>query len=252
MTSPDEDHLDPSGTDNWEYRPAAGLDQSLLQRLSDFPREPEMMVFALRAASGLVLRAWLRFYHRLQFVNRENLPDEGSFVVVANHSSHLDALCLVSAFRLKELHRVFPAAAADYFFSNMARTAFSAIFINALPFHRQVGGEQSLAVCRALLANPGNRLIIFPEGTRSTAGQMNRFRSGVGRLLIGTGIPAVPCHLDGAFTAWPKGRTVPRPRRIRVIIGQARSYESLPPTRESVQEICQDLHGAVRNLRPLE
>ncbi len=207
------------------------------------------MVSGMRSASGLVLRTWLRIYHRLQFVGRENLPDEGSFVLVANHSSHLDALCLVSAFPLKKLHRVFPAAAADYFFSNMARTAFSAIFINALPFHREVNGEQSLAVCAALLERPGNVLIIFPEGTRSTTGEMNRFRSGVGRLLVGSGVPAVPCHLEGASAAWAKGRTVPRPKKVRVIVGRPRSFEALPATRESVREICRDLEDAVRNLR---
>ena len=211
-----------------------------------------MVVAGLRSASGLALRAWLRLYHRLEIVNRENLPVDGSFVLVANHSSHLDALCLVSAFPVAGLHRVFPAAAADYFFSSMARTTFSAVFINALPFHREVGGEQSLAVCSALLANPGNILIIFPEGTRSTTGQMGRFRSGVGRLLVGTKIPAVPCHLDGAFTAWPKGGSLPRPKKVRVIIGEPRSYESLPGTRESVRGICHDLEEAVRTLRATE
>ena len=248
MASPEEQSSSQTGAQEWEYRPSEGLEPKLLQRLGGFPREPELLVYALRSASGLLLRTWLRTYHRLQIVGRENMPEEGSFVLVANHSSHLDALCLVSAFSLARLHRVFPAAAADYFFSNMARTAFSAIFINALPFHREVHGEQSLAVCTALLENPGNVLIIFPEGTRSTTGEISRFRSGIGRVLIGTDIPAVPCHLDGASAAWPKGKRVPRPKKVRVTIGSPRSYESMAATRESVREICRDLEEAVRQL----
>jgi 1-acyl-sn-glycerol-3-phosphate acyltransferase len=248
MESPDDQRSAGTGADEWKYRPSAGLDQSLLQRLGGFPREPEPLVYALRSASGLLLRTWLRFYHRLEILGRENLPGEGSFVLVANHSSHLDALCLVSAFSLARLHRVFPAAAADYFFSNMARTAFSAVFINALPFHREVHGEQSLTVCTALLENPGNVLLIFPEGTRSITGEIDRFRSGIGRLLLGTSIPAVPCRLEGASAAWPKGSKIPRPKKVRVIIGRPRSYETMPATRESVREICRDLEEAVRLL----
>jgi 1-acyl-sn-glycerol-3-phosphate acyltransferase len=91
-------------------------------------------------------------------------------------------------------------------------------------------------------------LIIFPEGTRSTTGEINRFRSGIGRVLTGTSIPAVPCHLEGASAAWPKGTKIPRPKKVRVIIGGPRSYESMPATREGVRDICRDLEGAVRLL----
>lgn len=248
MASTDDHSPARAGAEAWEYRPSPGLDQNLIQRLGGFPREPEPLVYALRSAGALLLRGWLKIYHRLEIVGRENLPREGSFVLVANHGSHLDALSLVSAFSLAKLHRVFPAAAADYFFSNMAKTAFSAVFINALPFHREADAEQSLSVCSALLENPGNVLMIFPEGTRSTTGEMNRFRSGIGRLLAGTSILAVPCHLLGASAAWPKRSRIPMPKKVRVTIGSPRSYESMPATRETVREICRDLEEAVRLL----
>ena len=64
-----------------------------------------------------------------------------------------------------------------------------------------------------LLAGPDNVLIMFPEGTRSRSGALGRFRSGVARLVAGTSTPVVPCHLSGAYEAWPKGRLVPRPGR---------------------------------------
>ena len=67
--------------------------------------------------TALVLRGWLKFYHRLEITGRENLPKEGSFVMVANHASHLDTLCLLAAITLRKLHRAFPAAAQDYFLS---------------------------------------------------------------------------------------------------------------------------------------
>ena len=75
---------------------------------------------------------------------------------MGNHTSHLDAPCLLASLPLRRLHRTFPAAAADYFFSSLPRSAFSAVFINALPFDREVKGAESLTVCGRLLEDPGN------------------------------------------------------------------------------------------------
>ena len=244
MSAPDE------GDDEreWDYHPAPDLTQSLAARLRGFPREPDMLVYGLRCAAALALRLWLRAYHRLSIEGREHLPARGSFVLVGNHASHLDAPCLLASLPLRRLHSAFPAAAKDYFFSSLPRSAFSAVLINALPFDREADGAQSLAVCAELLAREGNVLILFPEGTRSTTGALGRFRSGIGRLVAGTPIPVVPCHLTGGAAAWPKGRALPRPRRLRLVLGPPRSYADLTPDRDAVQHVCADLQAAVAAL----
>jgi 1-acyl-sn-glycerol-3-phosphate acyltransferase len=232
----------------WRYEPALDLDQSLVERLRRFPREPDMMVYGFRSLVALVLRGWLRMYHRLQITGINNLPTEGSFILVANHASHLDTLCLLAALPLRKLHRAFPAAARDYFFVSAPRLAIAAIAVNALPFARQSQVRQSLDLCRQLLANPGNILILFPEGTRTTNGQMGEFRPGVGLLAAGGNIPVVPCHLKGTFEAWPKVRFLPVPRRIQLRIGAPRSYGNCPPGKEAAERISQELRQAVADL----
>ena len=228
----------------WCYETAQDLDQPLIERLRHFPREPDMLVFALRSVAALAVRAWLRVYHRLEITGRENLPS-GSYILVANHSSHLDTLCLLAALPLRKLHRAFPAAAADYFFVRMPRIAVAAILVNALPFDRLIRFRQSLSLCRQLLANPGNILIVFPEGTRSTTGQVGQFLSGIGALLAGTNTPAVPCCLRGTFEAWPKGRVFPRPGKLRLTIGRPRNYATIVASRETVSRISEELRQAV-------
>ena len=81
----------------WHYEPAQDLEQPLAERLRNFPREPDMLIYGARAAAALIIRGWLRLYHGLKIVGRENLPRDGSFVLVANHASHLDTLCLLAA-----------------------------------------------------------------------------------------------------------------------------------------------------------
>src|SRR6266446_10587502 len=163
----------------WRYDSARDLDQTLVERLRQFPREPDMLVYGLRSLAALIIRGWLLAYHRFEIVGLENLRDNGSFVMVANHASHLDTLCLLAALPLRKLHRAFPAAAQDYFFVNVPRLAIAAVVVNALPFARQTHIRHSLELCRQLLANPGNILILFPEGTRTATGRLGEFRAGI-------------------------------------------------------------------------
>jgi 1-acyl-sn-glycerol-3-phosphate acyltransferase len=217
-----------------------------LARLARFPREPDILCYAARAAFAAATRAALRVYHRLTIEGRENLPgDVRSYVLVANHASHLDGLCLLSAVPFARIHRAYPAAARDYFFRSPASTALAATLINALPFDRAGNVRHSMAVCRELLRRDGNVLIVFPEGTRSTNGKVGPFRRGVGDLVAGTDVPVVPCYLEGAGAAWPKGAWFPRPRRVRLVIGTPRTYANVEPCKASARAIGEDLRRTV-------
>ena len=232
----------------WEYHPPPDIDETMSEHLRNFPRQPYMLMYAIRSVAALLLRGWMRVYHRLRIDGRENLPPRGSFVLVCNHTSHLDTLCMLCSVPLKRIHRTFPAAAADYFFSSLPRSVVSAILINALPFDRKIKGAESLTVCGELLKNEGNVLIIFPEGTRTTDGNMGRFRSGIGRLVVGTDLPVVPCYLDGGLKAWPKGKGFPRPWKLHLRLGAAETFGHLDKSSESVVKICQDLEESVAAL----
>ena len=87
--------------------------------------------------------------------------------MVCNHSSHFDAVCLLASLPLRRVHHAFPVAAADYFFSTPLRSFLSVVVVNGLPFDRLQHGSASLDVCREILREPNNILIMFPEGTRS-------------------------------------------------------------------------------------
>jgi 1-acyl-sn-glycerol-3-phosphate acyltransferase len=229
----------------WRYQTVRDLDQNVIERLRNFPREPDILVYGLRHAAALVCRAWLHGYHRLEIIGGEHLPAEGSFVMVANHASHLDALCLLAALPMGRIHRSFPAAAKDYFFVNAPRVLLAAVVVNALPFDRRTSPRQSLTLCRQLLDKPGNALIIFPEGTRSLTGEPGEFKPGIGLLAAGTDYPVVPCYLERTHEAWPKGAWFPRPRKVRVRIGAPRTYSQLKCGKDSAIRIANELREAV-------
>lgn len=236
--------------DPWLYDTAEDFDATLIERLRRFPRQPDMLVYGARSLAALTMRAWMRVYHRLLVTGKENLPTEGSFVLVANHTSHLDTLAILSTMPLPKLHRVFPAAAKDFFFVSVPRLAIASIVVNALPFDRKANIRQSLTLCQGLLENPGNVLLLFPEGTRTVTGEMNEFKPGIGLLLAGTPCPVVPCYVDGAYQAWPKGRWLPRPYRVRLAIGEPRDYSHLKRGKKAALEISEDLRTAIVALAP--
>src|SRR5262245_15634850 len=198
------------------------------------PRPDGLGMSILRRSIQLTMRGLLRTYNHLEIVGQENLPLGSSFIMVCNHSSHLDAVCLLASLPLTRVDRAFPVAAADYFFSTPLRSMLCVIAVNGLPLDRHHGGD-GLDVCRELLHDSNNILIIFPEGTRTCSGELGRFRSGVSRLVAGTNTPVVPCHLSGAFEAWPKGRHLPRPVPLRLRIGTPRMFP----------DVSSEDHGAV-------
>ncbi len=229
----------------WDYEPTPDFDKTPIERLSVFPRQPDMVWYGVRLVVHVLLRAWLKVWHRYRVVGREFIPRDEPFVMVANHSSHLDALALLSALPLASIQHTYPAAAQDYFFTTLPKVAFSAIVVNAMPFDRKENPRASIDLCRELLATPGHALILFPEGTRSPTGAMAPFKPGIGYVTAGTNIPVVPCYLDGAFRAWPKGAWIPRPWRLTVRVGEPMRFanESEP------RKVAAALEEAVRSLK---
>src|SRR5690242_1495712 len=72
----------------------------------------QMILFAL------LIKPFMTLFIGLRVRGREHLPEREQFILVANHSSHLDTASLLSLFRLTQLRRIRPVAAADYFERN--------------------------------------------------------------------------------------------------------------------------------------
>ena len=91
-------------------------------------------------------------------------------------------------------------------------------------------------------------MILFPEGTRSRDGRMQPFKAGLGMLTVGTSVPVVPCHLEGAFEAFPPKSRLPRPLRIRLRVGQPLVFAAAPNSRKGWQQVVSESEAAVRRL----
>jgi 1-acyl-sn-glycerol-3-phosphate acyltransferase len=113
---------------------------------------------------------------------------------------------------------------------------------------RKRNRQKDLLSLRRRLIDEGLVFILFPEGTRIRDGTMGAFQPGIGALVAGSGVPVVPCHLDGAFDAWPATRSLPRPAPLRLRIGVPLRFDDLANDRAGWEAVTRACEAAVRAL----
>jgi 1-acyl-sn-glycerol-3-phosphate acyltransferase len=166
-------------------------------------------------------------------------------IFYSNHSSHLDATLIMSTLPDRWQRRTAVGAARDYFFDVWWRQIFTALVYAAFPIDRGRGGQGAIDKARELVRD-GWSIVVFPEGTRSKDGHMQRFRHGAARLAIELGVNLVPIAIVGAAQAMPKGRWWPRKGRPPVTIRYGR--EIVPEEGESHQALSLRMQQAVGEL----
>ena len=158
---------------------------------------------------------------------------EGPVIFAANHQSHFDTPAILRALPAKWRYRLAPAMAKEFFkahfnpgqfdwrarLPNSLNYYLASLFFNAFPLpQREAGTRQTLRYIGSLMSD-GYSLLIFPEGKRTDAGEINRFQAGVGMIAARLGVPVVPVRLDGLDRILHQKWKVPRRGRGRVAFG---------------------------------
>jgi 1-acyl-sn-glycerol-3-phosphate acyltransferase len=163
-------------------------------------------------------RCWWSSYWHLDVRGRGHVPASGPVLLCGNHSSHLDAPAILAALPRETALRTSTAAAKDVFGDHAWREVVSRVVTNALPIERGAGFSRGLRELEAVLEN-GRPLILFPEGRRSTTGELLEFKPGAAMLALRTAAPIVPIHITGADGSLPRGGYFPRPHDVSVHFG---------------------------------
>jgi 1-acyl-sn-glycerol-3-phosphate acyltransferase len=234
--------------DDWQIDPAHDLGLAGMRRLHSLKRESGLVESVARFGWWGFVRVWMRLLHRLRIRGREHLPAEPSFVLVANHASHLDALVLGCAVPLRWRDHLFPLAAGDVFFEKWSVASFAATYLNALPVWRRKVGRYAMQDLRARLLSEQCIYILFPEGGRTRDGRMLPFKAGVGMLVAGTDVPVVPCYLQGTFEAGPPSTSLPRPLPIELRVGRTMFFPDVANEYSGWGEIARAAEEKVRHL----
>jgi long-chain acyl-CoA synthetase len=163
------------------------------------------------ALPGLILPL-ARAFAWLKVSGRENLSGvSGPVIFAANHQSHFDTPSILSALPARFRYRLSPAMAREFFdahfhperhskgerFTNGLNYFLASLVFNAFPLPQREAGTREALRYAAELAADGYSVLIFPEGKRSRAGEINRFQPGVAMLAARLHLPVVPVRLEG-------------------------------------------------------
>lgn len=172
-------------------------------------------------------RLFFTYYCRLTVEGREHLP-ASPFIICSNHTSHIDSAVLMTASR-HSFSAFALLGASDYFFDSRRVRFVVSRFMNVIPIDRQAQAkslQRSLAMCDDFLQRTRGNLILYPEGTRSSSGEMQAFKKGAGLFAVALGVPVVPAYIDGAHKILAKGKNVPRVGTVTVRFGEPIRFAS--------------------------
>ncbi|MEF3275056.1 MAG: 1-acyl-sn-glycerol-3-phosphate acyltransferase [Chloroflexus sp.] len=196
-----------------------------------------------------LFRIFVRLYVRPRVEGIEHIPREGAFIIASNHVSHADTAVIYTVLPREVRARFVAAAAQDYFFRGGAMQFFSRILFNAIPIARDRRGGQDPLRHAARALREGYALLLFPEGTRSTTGEIGPFRSGIGRLIAEfPGTPVIPTYVGGTHRVMPKGRVIPRPYKVTVRFGEPLYLKAHPKLRATWQAAADEVREAILQL----
>ena len=167
-----------------------------------------------------------RWYLRLHWVGRENLPRTGPFILAANHMTMLDPVGISMGVPRKVIF----LAKTKYYSGTSRKRRTLAWFLRAIgqvpidPASADAAGP-GLGTARRILVD-GGVIALFPEGTRSPDGRLYRGRTGVMRLALPMNVPVIPVGVVGTREVRLPGKG--GARRGRVTITYAPPFDLSP------------------------
>jgi 1-acyl-sn-glycerol-3-phosphate acyltransferase len=176
----------------------------------------------------------------------------GAVILASNHASFLDPPLVGSGLR-----RECTFLARDTLF-RFGPTRWLLTKWQAVPIDREGGSASGMKRILDAL-NRGRAVILFPEGTRTRDGHLQKVRSGVGLIAAKTDAPVVPVRVWGTFEAYGRHVKFPRPKRVTVKYGEPLHFCELRAEakncskdrlKEIYQEIANKIMAAIAALEP--
>ena len=178
---------------------------------------------------------FMRIFHPWRAVGLENLP-EGAALLCGNHTTAGDPLYVVGCLgRRRQIHVMAKAEVMKW-------PVIGFILKKAGIFGVKRGKADVAALKEAMrVLKDGERLLMFPEGTRVKEGEVSEAHTGAAMFSTRTGAPLVPVYIQ------PKKR---RFRRTTVVFGMPYhpEFEGRKPSPDDYQRIADDLMARIRAL----
>ena len=178
---------------------------------------------------------FMRIFHPWRAVGRENVP-EGGAVLCGNHTTLGDPVYVVCALGSRWQTHVM----AKEEIMKWPVVGWLLKKAGIIGIKRGKADVTAVKESMRVLRN-GEKLLLFPEGTRVKEGEVSEAHTGAAMFATRTGAPILPIYIQ------PKKRLF---RRTTVVFGQPYQpeFEGRKPTPEDYQRIADDIMRRIREL----
>lgn len=186
-----------------------------------------------------VLRNYFFLIRRWQVEGRENVPEKGPLIIVANHISAWDPPVLGCA--IPTIRQVQFMAKEELFKNPIVAWVFKTI--GTFPVKRNRGDRRALKNAMDILDN-GGTLGLFPEGTRNESGNLGEAKPGAVLIACRTEAPILPVALKNTGSGSDH-------HPIKVVIGKPfklDQYYSRRLSREEMEEAGNQIMSEIRKM----
>lgn len=164
-------------------------------------------------------KALAKVFYRYRVYYPERLIESGPCIVASNHVSFFDPPCVGIAFQKPIFYLARKTLFHNRFFGWLIR------HLNSIPVDQERPDMASLKTIIRLVKE-GQRVLIFPEGQRSADGEIGQAQPGLGLIIAKTKAPVLPVRVFGAHDALPRGKKLPRPSEISVVVGEPLDFRA--------------------------
>lgn len=197
-------------------------------------------------------RAMFSLYFRWKTDHTERVPINGPVILASNHTSYLDP-SLVGVAIPRTVNYLARESLFRFPFVGWVLRSWSCV-----PVNREGGGAAGLKAILERL-HRGGAILLFPEGTRSPDGKLQRAHAGVGLTVIKSDAPVVPVRVFGTFEAYGRHLLFPRPFHVSVKYGRPLDFKALRAEAKTCdrvrlkaihQQVADEIMGAIAALKP--
>lgn len=189
---------------------------------------------------------------------KENVPKDKAFIIACNHASFYDDLaipCIIAPIINKRIHfYVSHKYFKNYFIRKFLEHGGPIPIVTTKTKNSKKINEEGFKKALYYLRKK-EPVAIFPEGTRSFNGKLQKPKTGIAYLVLNSKVPVLPIGIKGSYKILPKGSFFPRLKRCKVKIGKLMhfgKYYNKKINKKSLTEITRQIMKQVAKLNEQE
>ena len=171
-------------------------------------------------------------FFRVKVKGKEKIEKDKPTIFVANHQSFLDGFLFNYSVPLKVMKKTYFLATVIHFKSSIMKFMADSSNVVLVDMNKDIAEVMQIL---AKLLKENKNIAIYPEGTRTRDGKMDKFKKAFAILAKELNVPIYPFVLKGAYEAFPYNKKFPKRHDISV-----QFLEKIESQNKTVEELVEE------------